>query len=62
MENSSRKPKKPLKPARKFKDADAFLDAVTPTLIENLERAEAAKRQKAKKDRSESDDSRNTHD
>ena len=42
MENSSPKPKKHLKPTRKFKDADAFLDAVTPIMIENLNLVESA--------------------
>lgn len=42
MENLSPRPKKPLKSKRKFVDADAFLDAVTPNLIENLDQAETA--------------------
>jgi hypothetical protein len=46
MANSSPKQKKLSKPAPKFKDADAFLDAVTPILIENLDRAASASRQK----------------
>ena len=36
MENSSPKQKKPLKRTRKIKNADEFLDAVTPIMIENL--------------------------
>lgn len=49
MENSSPKQKKPSKPASKFADAEAFLDAVTPVLVNNLDRAEKSKASADKK-------------
>jgi hypothetical protein len=49
MESSSPKQKKPLKPKSKFANADEFLDAVTPTLIDNLDREERSKVSEEKK-------------
>ena len=43
MEDSSPKQKQPLKPKSKFADADEFLDAVTPALVNNLDQAEESK-------------------
>ena len=43
MEDSSSKQNKPLKPKSKFVDADEFLDAVTPELVNNLDRVEESK-------------------
>ena len=43
MENSSPKQKKPLKPKSNFANADEFLDALTPTLVNNLDREEESK-------------------
>lgn len=49
MEDSSPKQKQPLKPENKFADADEFLDAVTPVLVNNLDRAERTKAVEGKK-------------
>jgi len=49
MEDSSPKQKPPLKPKSKFADADEFLDAVTPALVNNLGRAEGSKAGQGKK-------------